>query len=698
MRLVNINTNALSVRQAIAIYDDLATFFAATATFAEDAIVQAGPFFYKAAASAATDHQVTNAGGQKFYVLLDEDWQDVRKWKVLTTNTAAQNSTGLVAMRDQFIAQGNERHWKVYFPPGDYPYDNRFWPDGIRHLHISGYGAWLAPNAASGSMLPLEEAGIFNDGGDPLPYGYWGHLIDTTDVGDTTLTFKTAGDSANFSVGDRVLILSRQHQLDFYPPNPRKFQFTRVTAVGSGTITIADGCKYQYRDNDVHTSSGDWQDFGKARVMNLDRAGGTFPETRIYEGIGFRVDPEKDPTANTGFVIQGNYVYWKDVVFDYYVELWPQVADRVIFDNIRAVGQYGKIGTEADKIVVDAEYRNMVMPGNVRGGTGVQNLTFNDVELNDVSAVASERLQYNKCRFIDTTPGAFGAVAVYGGSGGGSITFTDCTAHSTTSPYIVDSHISRDEAPTSVPDTSTLRYSVVTHATFVRAAREGALIWSQDGTDVGTITSITQSGENVDFAIDWLKSSTPSTGKTYSFTEVNSVASVSGNKVIGAERFFRGLTSYDSSGPVRSVGGVMTATIAEFWGPGTFFGAGAILAGYVFQHAPRIVTELRVHVLRPYTGSDTDVDLRLTIGDAETGATEEVIDIDAKVAGQRIISIHGNTGFAAGDSGTMSRRWVHQIAVRLRNGSNAVPNYSGGSGQAPYIWIEADYIVPGHRQ
>lgn len=644
-----------------------------------------GSVLFTQAASDATDHHVTNAAGVKFYVDLSQDWIDVQAFGVFPTNTPAQNTAALLAMTQVFIDTDNNRHWKIRFPAGTYQYDNSSWAAGVRHLTIEGYGAWLQALTDNVYQLPLGERGVFDD--DEGGRSYRGHEIETVAIGDTTITFKTAGDESNFTAGDRVLLMSSQNMFYGYPPNCAKFQYCRVASVGTGTLVIDQPSRYNFKDDDLFAPDGTYINLGKARILNLDRTGqgrGVFAETRIYRGFGLKDNPgHTSENEHIGVNMTGNYVLWEDIIFDHAIELWPSFAQFAHARNLRTVGS-GKIRAEIDKLLETCIFEGFTMHEKANGGTGVQNMIYRDMVLTGETAnTCLSTVLYDRCEIM-------APVASYGNQGRGSVAFRDCTIYVPDGEYAVaGGSIGSGDSPSSIPDANTLRFPT-DQGEAVRILREGSIIYASDYSDIGVIQSMSQTSTNLDLTIDWFVSNTPATEKTYITPRLSSVMDLGGNKIVGGNRMFQGTGSFDVTGRPSSDAAGMRATLSNFYGPSAFVGAASRDLFTLFNNPPRMLRRVTVDVIQPYRGSSTGVILRLVM----PGGT---LVVDAMTAGKRIFDVNGNTGLESGDSGTLPSGWTPLLTVFLQTGSVQVPDYTNGDRDAPYIAVDVEYFVPGHR-
>ena len=167
----------------------------------------------------------------------------------------------------------------LWFNPGTYLYSNsnwvQWWDDVVVHADGCKFQCTGTsyPNFVFNAYYPLQDyTGTYN-------YGY---TFNTVAIGATSVTLVSSSNATNFSVGMPVLLWGfNQLPKANYPPGPRYFQYTTVTAVnnGTGVITLADPCQAPY-DSTWRDLAGPQSTMGAARIVPLRRTNYWWP-TRI---------------------------------------------------------------------------------------------------------------------------------------------------------------------------------------------------------------------------------------------------------------------------------------------------------------------------------------------------------------------------------------------------------------------------------
>jgi hypothetical protein len=238
-------------------------------------------------------------------------WIDVREGHGAVGDGETDDTAALISLRTALLA-APEKHHTVIFPPGHYIYTNNRWLLGVGSVTILMHGSKLqnvSTNAWDENKRFLNTRDFWDDSGDvPRSSGSSvlnnGFILADAAIGDVTVAMDTAGEETNFAVGDRVYLQGFNQQDGGYPPNTRYFQWNEIASVGSGTLTFVHPLHYAFRSSDWKDFSiafdGDLLDYGKARVMNLDRANWTYP--RRIEFVGGEILKNPNSAADTVLV------------------------------------------------------------------------------------------------------------------------------------------------------------------------------------------------------------------------------------------------------------------------------------------------------------------------------------------------------------------------------------------------------------
>lgn len=125
MSLLEVSSDPKSVREAMGLYDTVADLMAETSSLSEGATVRAEDFRYIVAASGASDHHVTTAGGTKLYVQPGERGYNVKAFGA--TGDGVTDDTAAIQAAVDAIARASYVTYKggaVFIPRGNYSVTN----------------------------------------------------------------------------------------------------------------------------------------------------------------------------------------------------------------------------------------------------------------------------------------------------------------------------------------------------------------------------------------------------------------------------------------------------------------------------------------------------------------------------------------------------------------------------------------------
>jgi len=297
-----------------------------------------------------------------------------------TDNAPAWNSLSYIARKASQAGNG----FALYIPPGQFNFnqDNCGYQYllGIKNLRVrgAGRGATILQNTYSGSdgnkQRPISPSAVtlYNFSGMTLfgvPNGQplsW--LIDSTAVGDTSVTLQTAGNANAWAAGDPILITSFDLMPgESYPPNPGYHEYHMVTGVNATTGVVTLDALVQ----NIHLSTWpDWNvptpDFpiGKARAWKLSQPqvvanplaypasytiNVAFDVVHVFEDLTIAVPPLP---ATYGMSIAGGHIVYHRCALP---GASPSVATTVILDDVVLLVQ-----SEPDKIVTNLILRDVV--------------------------------------------------------------------------------------------------------------------------------------------------------------------------------------------------------------------------------------------------------------------------------------------------------------------------------------------------
>jgi hypothetical protein len=240
---------------------------------------------------------------------------------VLPSNSATTNDTALAALRTTLIASPTTV-WRLVFDkcPGTYQYTNNQWLWGVQNVILDAWGCTFE-NVYSGSSdangIPFNVGDFFGTsgyGGSGTTFGD-GYLINTVSAGSFTVTTSTAGNAANFSTGNQVLVYGYDQQGAGYPPNMRYFDFATVVSANAstGVVTLAAPLAHYYDSRwwDTSNYAGTGENYGAPRVINLQRTDYSIPQLIWIIGATFNVDPNL--TAANYLQLTGQLVIYDHV-------------------------------------------------------------------------------------------------------------------------------------------------------------------------------------------------------------------------------------------------------------------------------------------------------------------------------------------------------------------------------------------------
>jgi hypothetical protein len=205
-------------------------------------------------------------------------------------------------------------------PAGTFKYTWNHFGSYIRHLKIAGAGSnstFLQNTNGDGSYADEvayeHESDYFNTSSTPN-YGYF---INQTNVGDSQVSLKSAPSNAgNFTVGRWVLVWSCvQDWFGGYPPNPRYYDYARVTSINTstGVIGLDTPLSFQHRTDcpyDGTLTDGTNGTWGPARITPIDRPDkpiGVYQEVNGIHWLG-------NPSWNLGSQSTGDGAEFLDLI------------------------------------------------------------------------------------------------------------------------------------------------------------------------------------------------------------------------------------------------------------------------------------------------------------------------------------------------------------------------------------------------
>lgn len=352
------------------------------------------------------------------------------------------DTTAFMAARGFLITQ-NPLQYTLIIPPGIYWIGTDKWLKGITNVKVSAYGASFIA-ATTNNTHGIDNSGlsfggdIFSDQG----YGFFdpstnqnGNLIQSAAVGANSVTLTNSADAGSFAVGDDVLVYGFDSQgVASYPPNPKYFEYTTVTAInpGTGVISVSDPLRHAYNSSWYDAAATYDVICGAPRLLSLKRRnmrvaqnvrfeGGTFlawygahsSSSRRYAGTIFPAGARNITLVDvnaTGFVISEvenvsfiGGAYQPDTLGSGFIEA-DKIVDTATFENVTLSGFTQATG------VNDTIFRNCLLLGQFQNFSRNQVYEGNDFKT-DTSLNADHLMTNGSTYYVQ------------------SLTYTDNTFH-----------------------------------------------------------------------------------------------------------------------------------------------------------------------------------------------------------------------------------------------------------------------------
>ena len=208
---------------------------------------------------------------------------------------------------------------------------------------------------AGGSSFVCFVGSITNP---TLNYDYTASLIQTVSAQSNTITVANPQSTANWQVGDSLLIFGFDQQGSGFPPNYRYFEHKTLQAISNGTITLDSPLAFGYNANWYYSSAANTT---APSVRNLTRpcsVGGSVQRMKRLSVQGFdfsQTIPSQSTQIPTTYAGGADYIEFINDVFGYF---YPSDAGTVVVRN--STFQW----IEMDKLVGQFQCFNCVVNGN----------------------------------------------------------------------------------------------------------------------------------------------------------------------------------------------------------------------------------------------------------------------------------------------------------------------------------------------
>jgi len=287
--------------------------------------------------------------------------------------TNAIKAMRIAIINDQIAAgEGNHRAEIVWQRGKEYNYTwNRF-HTGIQYFKSVAQGAGAPP------IMKCTR----NDPNDPYNSGplgtesstamrYQGSIksycakVNSTNVGDDTVTLKTAGDSSRLKVGRYHAVMSGAQQLGGYPPNVKHIDYVKVVSITGSTVKLDRKLKYAHKD-DYWEDPNDWACFGKAYIVPWDMHPANSTDPMLPRLI------QRGQFINLNFTPGSSDISYVESFVEMYFEGCTIPNPQFTMSNFVTTKDCSLHGGEPDKMTEQAVYDNCNNDAEMGGATGVQ--------------------------------------------------------------------------------------------------------------------------------------------------------------------------------------------------------------------------------------------------------------------------------------------------------------------------------------
>jgi hypothetical protein len=292
------------------------------------------------------------------------------------------------------------------------------WGYNIVNQIVNGNGASLinvATNAWDRASLTTASA-LNGESTDSLPPVFLvRYLINTVQRDNVELHLTDIIQSADFIVGEWVMVASSLLNFDGFPPNYRYFDYVKIVSVDAvtGKIGIDRPLKYTHRSDALWSTATDTtlHVSGRASILRLE-VGSKFGITHIYNDLSFYChtlinNESPDPVRAKGWHVEFNRCN-----FDAFV---PSNAETIITNNCIQKG----LVNEFDKLVTHFTDTGSTWK-RLAGGNSIINAVFNNSKFDSLEGLTCRNLTFNGC----SKTGANTSVSFsIGARGGGTKSF-----------------------------------------------------------------------------------------------------------------------------------------------------------------------------------------------------------------------------------------------------------------------------------
>ncbi len=609
------------------------------------------------------------------------------------------SADGLMNMRAALVAIDPTRHWHIKFPPGNYAYSNNRWLAGLRKFTVSGEGATLRCSVVSSSTIDKQPFYIGDPWSDCDPDGAGqasydaGYRFDTVAVGVQQIQCTTIADALNVTVGDRVLLGSRDQQHSGgYPPNLRYFEWNTITAVDTvnGTLALKTPTQHNYSSDWCDTDSGSVLTGanpirGKPRFMLLDRPLYTYPEYVELRDIKLALNPSYKWPANAYYLqipaevcIFRNLTHPGNVSSSMCRHFEIEDGDYTTFSDMDKILDYcilrrAKCGNSGS-----TTYRA------ISSCTGINHLIVEECQLGGVVSINARNASFRRNTLL--VPEAATATAIpfqHGESPNTEIyeVVDNTVVAKRALPYLINdlgvtggSNTTQFTVASAGSGNAMVLTDTAVNRAIINKLAIGTMVYTATYSDYGSITGISYNGTAWEIRGNWR--AVIAGTEVYIFHQI-AHWKASGNKVVGQPRV-----------PTFRLGRIPT-----LFSPENGHGSVGALQRVAFNFRPQIATltttwsiqafidRIKITVLAPYSGVDAAPRCNVRIHDGVTGNQE------------RIIFSPATRGWAETTVNGTSRSGLTTTALTMLTDGQIVRDFFIQHGATGVVWTDTDPAV-----
>jgi hypothetical protein len=239
---------------------------------------------------------------------------------------------------------------------------------------ITGTGSPTFQNSLSksGPWIPDCFSNLHQD------FGGTADLIQTTAIGDTTVTLLRAAHASLYRVGSWVAVMSEDVQISAsnfsYPPNANLFDYAEVVAhnATTGVVTLTPALTNLHKSTNIDGPSSNTNRCGKARIWLLDTSPAKFNVSHTFIGLTVTLGPSP---ITTYLGMSGRTVTWQNSTIP---GISPQIAE-----SAKVIGCTLTVENEPDKLVKNLLIKDTTSNVSmVFQSSSIDNLTIDNCTIN----------------------------------------------------------------------------------------------------------------------------------------------------------------------------------------------------------------------------------------------------------------------------------------------------------------------------